>query len=63
MNLFYKKIESVQYKVALAITGATQGTSRDKMYQEFGLESLKSRRWHKRLICMFKIMNEKVPII
>ena len=63
MNLFYEKIESVQYKVALAITGTTQGTPRDKMYQELGLESLKSRRWYKRLNCMFKIMNEKAPII
>ena len=42
MNLFVKKIESVQYKTALAITGAIQGTSGDKIYQELGLESLKS---------------------
>ena len=41
---FCEKIESVQYKAALAITGAIQGTSRDKSYQELGLESLKSRR-------------------
>ena len=37
---FYEKLESVQYKPALAITGAIQGTSRDKIYQELGLESL-----------------------
>ena len=36
-----EKIESVQYKAALAITGAIQGTSREKMYQELRLESLK----------------------
>ena len=53
---FYDKLESVQYKAALAITGAIQETSRDKLYQELGLESLKSRRWCKRLSCMFKIM-------
>ena len=35
-----------------------QGTSRDKMYQELGLESLKSRRWYKSLSCMFKIMKK-----
>ena len=45
----------VQYETALAITGAIQGTSRDRIYQELGLESLKSRRWYKRLSCMFKI--------
>ena len=58
---FCEKIESVQYKATLAITGAIQGTSRDKIYQELGLESLKSRRWYKRLVSMFKIMNEKAP--
>ena len=58
---FCEKLESVQYKAALAITGAIQGTSRDKIYQELGLESLKSRRWYKRLSCMFKIMKEEAP--
>ena len=58
---FCEKLESTQYKAALAITGAIQGTSRDKLYQELGLESLKSRRWYKRLSCMFKIMNREAP--
>ena len=44
-----------------AITGAMQGTSRDKIYQELGLESLKSRRWYKHLGCMFKIMKKEAP--
>ena len=56
---FSEKLESVQYKAALAITGAIQGTSCDKIYQELGLKSLKSRRFYKRLSCMFKIMKEK----
>ena len=58
---FCEKIEAVQYKAALAITGAIQGTSCDKIYQELGLESLKSRRWYKRLTCMFKIMRNEAP--
>ena len=58
---FCEKIESVQYRAALAITGAIQGTSRDKLYHELGLESLKSRRWYKRLSCMFKIMKREAP--
>ena len=41
---FCKKIESVQYNAALAITGAIQGTSREKLYKELVLETLKSRR-------------------
>ena len=32
------RTESVQYKAALAITGAIQGSSRKKLYQELGLE-------------------------
>ena len=46
---FCHKIESVQYKAALAITAAIQGTSWDKLNQQLGLESLKARRWYKRL--------------
>ena len=58
---FCEKLESIQYKAALAITGAIQGTSRHRIYAELGLESLKARRWYKRLSCMFKIMNEQAP--
>ena len=58
---FCEKLESVQCKAALAIKGAIQGTSRDKIYRELGLESLKSRRWYERLSCMFKIMKEEAP--
>ena len=56
-----EKHQSVQYKVTLAITGAIQGTSREKIYQELGLESLRARRWYKRLSCMFKIVKEETP--
>ena len=58
---FCEKLESVQYKAALAITGAIQDASREKIYLELGLESLKNRRWYKRLCCMFKIINEETP--
>ena len=58
---FCEKLESVQYRAALAITGAIQGTSCDKIYKELGLESLKARRWYKRLCCMFKIMHNEAP--
>ena len=51
----------MQYKVALAITGAIQGTSRKKIYQELGLESLRAKKWYKRFNCMFKIVKEKAP--
>ena len=56
-----EKLESVQYKAALAITGAMQEISREKIYQELGLESLRARRWYKCLSCMFKIVKEEGP--
>ena len=58
---FCENLQSIQYKAALAITGAVQGTSREKFYQELGLVSLQSRRWYKCLSCMFKIMNNEAP--
>ena len=36
---FYQKLESIQCNACLAITGAIQGTSKEKLYQEIGLES------------------------
>ena len=44
---FCEKLDIAQHKAALAITGAIQGTSRDRIYQELELESVKSRTWYK----------------
>ena len=41
---FSDKIEQLQYKACLGITIAIQGTSRECLYNELGLESLSSRR-------------------
>ena len=38
---FINKIEKAQYDATSAITGAVRGTSREKLYAELGLESLK----------------------
>ena len=54
---FCEKLESVQYKVALVITGVIQGTSLNNIYKELGIESLKARKWHRRVSCMSKIMK------
>ena len=58
---FQNKLESVQYNAALAITGAIRGSSREKLYQELGLESLKSRRWYQKLCLFFKLKKNKHP--
>ena len=36
-NSFHERLELIQYNAALAITGATRGSSREKLYQELGL--------------------------
>ena len=54
-------MESIQYNAALAITGAVRGTSREKLYQELGLESLRKRRWYRKLCYFFKIFKGQSP--
>ena len=58
---FSKKIESVQYNAALAITGAVKGSSREKMYQELGLEYPYQRRWARRLCLLYKVFSTGQP--
>ena len=43
------------------ITGAIRGTSSEKLFQELGLESLKWRRWLRKLFLFYKIFHEKSP--
>ena len=47
---FSNRIESAQYNAALAITGTIRGTSKEKLYQELGLETMKERRWFRRIL-------------
>ena len=54
-------MESIQYNCSLAITGAIKGTSREKLYQELGLEYLSQRRWFRRLSYFHRIRNSKLP--
>lgn len=45
-----EEIEKVQYKAALAVTGAWQGTSRIKLYEEVGWECLSDRCMSQRIL-------------
>ena len=54
---FQNKLEKFQYRACLAITGAIQGTSGTKPYDELGLHSLIKRRWCNKLIFFYKIVN------
>ena len=58
---FHEKLESLQYNAYLATTGAIRGISSEKLYQELGLESLRLRRWFRKLCNFYKILNEKSP--
>ena len=58
---FCSMIERVQYNAALAITGAIKGTSQLKIYKELGLESLKFRRWFRRLCFFYKLRSTQTP--
>ena len=52
---FANTLERVQYKVFLAIIGAIQATSCERLYKELGLESLSYRRWIRKLTFLYKI--------
>ena len=58
---FHQSLESLQYNAAIAITGAIRGTSSEKLFQELGLETLKSRRWLRKLCLFYKLIKEKSP--
>ena len=61
LNIKMEKLNSVQYSAALAITGACRGKSRKKLYHELGWESLNLRRWSRRLVMSYKIVNNITP--
>ena len=56
-----EKAEWIQYQAALAVTGAWQGSSRSKLYEDLGWESLSERRWCRRIILFHKIVINKTP--
>ena len=45
----------------IILQGVSQGTSREKLYKELGLETLKSGRWLKNLCFFYKIKNNGIP--
>ena len=51
----------IQYNSAIAITGAIRGTSKEKLYQELGFESLQQRLWYRKLCYLYKISKEQSP--
>ena len=58
---FHQKPDSIQYNAALATTGVIRVTSKEKLYDELGLETLEKRRWYRKLCCFLKISRCKCP--
>ena len=57
---FIKISNQFNNNAGLAIAGAVKGTSKEKVYQELGFESLQQRRWYWKLCCLFKIIKNKL---
>ena len=60
-NYQMEKLESVQYSAALAVSGTWRGTSKERLYEELGWESLSARRWYRRLVLLYKFTNNLTP--
>ena len=60
-NSFKEKLESFQYNACLALTGAIRGTSKEKIYQELRLGSLRDRRWCRNLCLFYKVLENENP--
>ena len=58
-NAFHKRLESIQYNAALAITGAIRVSSKEKNYQELGFESLHQQQWYRKVRFFFKIIRDQ----
>ena len=43
------------------MTGAVKGSSTEKLYQELGIEHLRSRRWFRKPCLFYKIIKSKSP--
>ena len=56
-----EKVETIQYQAALAVTGAWQGSSRSKLDEELGWETLSERCWCRRFLQIHKILSNRTP--
>ena len=58
-----EKVERIQYQAALAITGAWQGSSRSKIYDELGWGTLSDRSNYRRVLQIHKILNNNTLFV
>ena len=58
---FHQKLEFLQYNACLAICWVIRGSSREKLYQELGFESLQQRRSYRKLCSFYKVFKNEIP--
>jgi len=61
---FTYKLEQIQYSAALAVNGAWRGTSRQRLYEELGWETLYKKRWYRwmcNFFCLRKTKSSWLP--
>ena len=56
-NSLQQRLESLQYKKLLTITGSIKDSSTEKPYQELGFESFQIRRWFLKHCLIYKIVR------
>ena len=62
LNASMDKVERIQYQSALAITGTWQGSSRTKLYEELGWETLSDCRMSRRILQVHNIIDKKTSV-
>ena len=55
------KLESIQYKAALVVSGAMKGTGRTNLYEELAWETLESRRARRKLVIFHSMVYSYCP--
>ena len=58
---FHHKLELLQYIACLVITAPIRSTSKEKVYQELGLEYLQLQLWFRKLCFFYKIYKNNQP--
>ena len=61
LTTLMEKVERIQHQAALAVTDTWQGSSRSKLYDELGWETLSDRRKCHRILLIHKIINDETP--
>ena len=62
-EICHQKLESIWYNACLALSGAIRGSSKEKLYQKLGMESLQGWRWYRESCLFYKIFKENKPKI